>query len=61
MNIRTTGDRGELSPELEAAMAAAVSAFLEQDNAQPSERRAGVSAWRRVAHAGFDATRLAQS
>ncbi len=53
MNIRTPEDAGKLSPEMIAAMTAAVRAFLEQDADRASERRYGISAWRRVAHAGF--------
>ena len=51
MNIRAAGGSAGLSPELAAAVTAAVRAFLEQEPIQLSERRTDISAWRMVAHA----------
>ena len=51
MNIRSAGGSAGLSPELAAAMTAAVRAFLEQEPIRLSERRSDISAWRMVAHA----------
>ena len=53
MNIRTTTDAGGLSPELAAAIGAAIGAFLSQEPARSTARRGGISAWRRIAHATF--------
>ena len=51
MNIRSAGGGARLSPELAAAITAAVHAFLEQEPIRLSERRSDISAWRMVAHA----------
>ena len=51
MNIRAAGGGAGLSPELAAAITAAVHAFFEQDPVRLSERRSDISAWRMVAHA----------
>ncbi|MCY4654547.1 MAG: hypothetical protein OXC95_15445 [Dehalococcoidia bacterium] len=54
MNVRMTGGARDLSPELIAAMTASVQAFFEQEAVQSFKRHSGISAWRRVAHTGFD-------
>ena len=51
MNIRAAGGGAGLSPELAAAITAAVHAFFEQEPIRLSERRSDISAWRVVVHA----------
>ena len=58
MNIRARQGAGSVSPELVAAITAAVHAFLELDlTTGPSKRREGISAWRMACHAGFGPAR----
>lgn len=45
-----------MSPELAAAITAAVGAFLDREPARSTAPRAGISAWRKIARAGFDSS-----
>ena len=49
MTISAAGDASALSPELAAAMAVAVHAFIESERATNRKPRAGISAWRMAA------------